>query len=188
MTRPLAVILATVASAGAFGQHAVDRATGSAPVKPPPVYVGTGGVYVKATQGNYCPDKRTPRRRERRSTASSTAPVAPSMISCAYSPGYPLPIKGKLGVAPGSKLLVDAGRRARSLSARLVRVEDHGNNVIETDYLRFVKVRRDGNGRHWRLRLPDDLQAANVLSLDLSFRRGGDSNAWAGLVEQPPPG
>jgi hypothetical protein len=186
MNRPLAVILAMAALTGAFGQHAVDPASGSAPSTPPPVYVGAVGLYVKATQGSYCPDTATPKSGRRRSTAPLIVPMAPSMIICGNTPGYPLPIKGKLAVAPGSKLFVDAGRRARSLSARLVRIEDHGNDVIETDYLRFVRVQRKGMGRYWRVRLPADLQGANVLSLDISFRGGGDSNVWAGLAEQAP--
>jgi hypothetical protein len=177
--RRLAVILATAALAGAFGQHAVDPASGSAPSKPPSVYVGTAGLYVKATQGNYCPTPAPPR--------GLTRHLGTTSIICGYSPGYPLPLKGELAVAPGSKLLVDAGRRARSLRARLVRVEDQGNDFIETDYLHFLSVQRKGKGRYWLVRLPADLQGANVLDLDLSLRGGGDSDVWAGLAEQAPP-
>jgi hypothetical protein len=130
--------------------------------KPPPVYVGSKGDYVRATLGSYC---------------YTDELSGNQQVSACADAFYPLPVNGQLQVVPRQRLRVDAGRRVIRLGASLVRVE--GNEVT---YLGSVRKRRTGQGRFWRLRLPADLGSANILSLDLDFGNVGDSNVWAGLA------
>ena len=125
--------------------------------KPPPVYVGAGGEYVRGAQGSYC--------------------YGGEGTTLCADYAYPLKLTARLPVIGGQRLTVDAGKRVKRLGAGLVRVEGDDMN-----FLRSVRARRAGKGRFWKLRLPADLGGADVLNLDLSFRTGGDSNVWAGLT------
>ena len=127
--------------------------------KPPPVYIGAHGEYVRAAQGSYCWTYKSGGR---------------GTGACADA-AYPLHLSARLTVAGRQRLTVDVGRRAKRLGASLVRVE--GEKVI---YGHAVRAKATGRGRFWKLRLPADLEDVDALSLDLVYRQG-DSNVWAGL-------
>ena len=135
-----------------------ERSNGVGGPKPPPVYVGTKGESVRAAQGSYCYGGR-------------------GTTLCADF-AYPLRVTTRLPATGAQRLTVDAGKRVQRLSGSLVNVEDQ-----DVDYLGAVRTRRTGKGRFWKLRLPADLAGANVLNLDISFKRNlGSSNVWAGLA------
>jgi hypothetical protein len=149
-------LLAAAGCAIALGVF-VAQADGGPSHRPPPLYVGSQGLYVKATQGSYCYSGKG------------------KGVCADYA--YPLSVKAHLPVAPGRRISVDGGRTLRRAGATLLRVKGQ-----DLEYLKVLRLKRRGKGRHWRGRLPSELGGANVLSVDVSFRhRGGSSNAWAGI-------
>lgn len=148
-----------------------ERSNGDSGPNPPPVYVGAKGEYVRATQGTYCYSDESPHEDD-------------LVINACADAAYPLRINARLPVAGRQRLRIDAGRRAKRLSAALVRVE--GDEFDDITYLRRVRTRRTGQGRFWKLRLPHNVEGTDVLSLDLDFGTRGDSNVWAGLTQREP--
>ena len=144
------------------GTHRAEAAKGGVSAKPPPVFVGAKGEYVRAAQGTFC-------------FFGDRGGLCADYL-------YPLQVKADLPVVAGQRLAIDAGVRVRRLSASLVRVTCDAAGCDGIDDLGTLKVWRTGKGRHWRVKLPPELNGANVLSVSVRFRRGGDSNVWAGLA------
>ena len=158
-------VAATVAAASVA--FAAERSKGGGGGKPPPVHVAADGKQVRAAQGTFC--------------------YSSKMHGLCADYAYPLQVKARLPVAVGARVAIDAGTRVRRLTATLIRVTCERPFCDGIDEVAAVKTWRTGEGRHWRAKLPLDLQGANVLSVDIRFRGArGDSNVWAGLEQASP--
>jgi hypothetical protein len=93
--------------------------------------------------------------------------------------GYPLHPHAYLPIVPGSTVRTNVRHRAKSLSASLIRVDGEQMNDVGGDVV--AKPVAGSHRRVWRLRLPDDLGDANVLSIEARFKPAGDANWWAGV-------
>jgi hypothetical protein len=152
-----------LAAAAAIAAFALSRAPEPA-VKP--AYVTSHGLRARAVVGTYC------------------APSGNDAIGCADKV-YPLHPRAYLPITPGSRLRVNLRRHAKGLDVVLLRVE---GNEMKSVGGKVRAKRSGGNGRFWRLRLPDDLGGANALSIGADLKPSGDANWWAGVkpVEQWP--
>lgn len=156
----LALVLAAAAAIAAF---ALSRAP--EPVVKP-AYVTSHGLRARAVVGTFC------------------APDSSGRTLCSDK-RYPLHPRAYLPITAGSKLRVNLRRHAKRLDASLLRVE---GNEMKSVGGKVRAKRSGGNGRFWRLRLPDDLGGANVLSIGADLKPSGDANWWAGVrpVDQWP--
>ncbi|MFL5781902.1 MAG: hypothetical protein ACJ760_11365 [Thermoleophilaceae bacterium] len=148
---PIALVLAAGAALAANALRAPER-----PIKP--AYVTSQGLRARAAVGSYCV-------------------VGKGAGGCGDA-AYPLHPRGHLPITPGSRLRVNLRRHAAHLEASLVRVDgDH----FDTAGGKVKAGRAGGNGRFWRLKLPDDLGGADILSLEATLKPSGDANWWAGV-------
>jgi hypothetical protein len=165
------LLVAMLAASTVLTSQASEADRGPNPArgtKPPPVYVGAKGEYIRPAQGSFCYS---------RLKAGENAAVS---LCADYA--YPLRVTSRLAVAGRQRLRIDAGRRVKRLRATLVRVEGDGTAFDDITYLRRVRTYRTGYGRFWKARLPAELDGAEALSLDLDFGVRGSSNIWAGIV------
>ena len=125
---------------------------------PQKMWVGSGGLYVRASVGSYC--------WSRREGAAICADAA-----------YPIDVRGRLPVQPRDRVTLRAPDHARRVRVSLLRVE--GGAIDHVDWQ--ARARRVGDGPHrWRFRLPADLQSANRLDVFVRYKRG-DADFWAGI-------
>jgi hypothetical protein len=148
---PIALVPAAVAAIAASALLAAGPA-----VKP--AYVTSHGLRAGTALGSYC--------------------VVDEGAGGCGDAAYPLHPRAHLPITPGSRLRVNLRRHAKRVEAVLVRVE--GDNMTTVGG-RVRSRRAGGNGRFWRLRLPDDLGEANVLSIEATLEPSGDANWWAGV-------
>lgn len=125
---------------------------------PRKIWVGSGGLYVRASLGSYCWSRR-----------EGTA-------FCADA-AYPIDVRGRLPVQPRDRVTLLVRDHARRVHVSLLRVED--NAIHQVDWR--ARARRVGDGPHrWRFRLPADLRNANRLDVFVAYK-GGDADFWAGI-------
>jgi hypothetical protein len=155
----LIVLVALLASAAV----ALGGGTAGAPKQ---ALVTSQGLRTGSVLGSYCSS-------------------GPGVSGCGDA-AYPLPVRTHVPVVPGSVVRANVRKRARSLNAYLVHVEGDGMN--DAGGAIVTKPVKHSHRRIWRLRMPDHLGDANVLSIQAQFARGGDANWWAGIkpVDQWP--
>ena len=140
------------AGAGAAGVTQADR---------PTLSIKRAGLFVRATLGSFC-----------------TSPSAGAGL-CADS-AYPLRVRGRLPVRPGGRVVLKPSVEARSVVARLMRVDGRDFEPVG----RKLAVRRL-SARRWAVELRRDLGGANVLDVSLRWQNprdgAGDANFWGGI-------
>jgi hypothetical protein len=125
---------------------------------PRQIWVGSGGLYVRASLGSYC------------------WPLGQGGRFCADSV-YPIDVRGRLPVQPLDWVTLLVRDHVRRVQVSLLRVE--GGVIGPADWRASARLVGDGPHR-WRFRLPADLRNAN--RLDVSVRlKGGDADFWAGI-------
>jgi hypothetical protein len=125
---------------------------------PRQIWVGSGGLYVRASLGSYC--------WSRREGAGICADAA-----------YPIDVRGRLPVQARDRVTLLAPDHARRVQVSLLRVE--GSSIDQIDWR--ARARRVGDGPHrWRVRLPADLRNANRLDVFVRYK-AGDADFWAGI-------
>ncbi|MGI9019201.1 MAG: hypothetical protein ACR2G3_00630 [Solirubrobacterales bacterium] len=130
---------------------------------PQKIWVGSGGLYVRASLGSYC----WSRREEGTGFWNGF---------CADA-AYPIDVRGRLPVQPRDRVTLHVPDHARRVNVSLLRVE--GSAINHGDWR--ARARRVGDGPHrWRFRLPADLQNANRLDVFVRYERG-DADFWAGI-------
>lgn len=153
--------LAIVAAAALVVATAIWLAAAAAQeprAHPRKIWVGSGGLYVRASLGSHCWSGRQ--------GAGFCADAA-----------YPIGVRGRLTVRPGDRVTLLAPDHARRVHVSLLRVE--GSTIDRVDWR--VRAHRVGDGPHrWRFRLPAKLRNANRLDVFVRYKRG-DADFWAGI-------
>ena len=151
----LAAIAAVVAIAVA---PAARRASG-----PKPALVTIRNLTATSAIGSYCTLRRTS--------------DGHFVQGCADA-GYPLHPRGRLPAPPGAVVRANVRKRARSVSAHLVRRQGEHFEFVGPS----LPATPAGSGRRtWTLRLPNDLEHATDLDLFVDYAPGSDADFWAGV-------
>lgn len=158
-----------------LGLSAVGLGTAATTAQAATVLVSNHGLTVRASGGSGC-------------AQIEPEPGATVTATVCGDAGYPLSVNGRLPVKPKDRLflrfrddptIVDDVKR---VFVGLVDVDG-----LEFDFLSWDAQAKRIGGKHvkWRVRLPSDLNQADVLDISVDYP-GGDSNAWAGLKPTSP--
>jgi hypothetical protein len=132
--------------------------SGQATIEGPTLSLARAGLTAQATLGSFCVDR-------------------PGFCADA---AYPLPVRGRLPVRPGGRVVLETSVEASELSVRLLRVPARRTTPVG----RQLTVRRLAPKR-WAVTLPERLRDATVLDVFLLWdnpRDGsGDASFWGGV-------
>ncbi len=136
--------------------------------EPPGLSVTARNLITAATLGSYCiPDPQP------------SDPGGPKVTELCVDVAYPLRTRSRLPVRPRRLMRIAVGTRARAVRARLL-------NVVGDEYAPVGPVMRaedpSTDRTRWRMRLPDAIGEANVLSIVVSYPRG-HANFWVGISD-----
>ena len=134
--------------------------------EPPGLSVTARNLTTTATLGSYCiPDPQP------------SDPGGPKVTELCVDVAYPLRTRSRLPVRPRRLMRIAVGTRARAVRARLL-------NVVGDEYAPVGPVMRGDDPStdrtRWRMRLPEVIGEANVLSIVVSYPRG-HANFWVGI-------
>ena len=154
----LAIAIAVAAATAAI-------ALGGGTAGPPrPAIVSSHGLRTGTVLGSFC--------------GSGTASDGTQVGLCGDA-AFPLHPRTYLPITPGGTVRANLRKRAKSVTASLIRVQGDDGDYVGGDVT--AKPVRGKHKRLWRLSLPDDLGGATALSIETQFRGGGDADFWAGV-------
>ena len=150
-------VIAGLAVSGLFvGSVRVTPAVGDAPVGQPRVTIGHAGLWTRASLGTFC----------------MTPPGATGGF-CADTFAPPR-VRAQLPVRRGGRVVLKPSVEARSVVARLMRVNGSKFSFVG----RKLAVERQAP-RRWVVRLRNDLAGANVLDVFITWNNERDGSGDA---------
>jgi hypothetical protein len=162
MTIPRRTLIALLLVA-AVAVTSAALAFGGAAGPPKRAYVTSHGLRAPTVLGSYC--------------SSGQTEAGTGVAGCGDAE-YPLRPRVYLPATSGATLRVNLRKRAKSVSAHLVRGRD-ADYSLDSESLAAKPA--NSRRRVWRLELPDDLRRVTAVSISTQWAGGGDADFWAGL-------